>query len=89
VARRPDDDWTAHPSAADTVLVIEVADSSLAFDLETKARLYADAGIPHDWVIDVQQPCLHVVQAAPEADDAWLAQLRALVQTLLRALPRS
>lgn len=89
VARRPDDYWTAHPSAADTVLVIEVADSSLAFDLETKASLYADAGIPHYWVIEVQQPCLHVVQAAPEADDAWVAQLRALVETLLRALPRT
>ena len=33
--------------AADTALVTQVAHSSLAFDLETKAVLDAGAGIPH------------------------------------------
>lgn len=62
VARRDDDYWHAHPTAADTVLVIEVSDSSLAFDLDAKARLYAAAGIPHYWVVDVQEPRLHVLR---------------------------
>jgi Uma2 family endonuclease len=46
VARRENNDGEAHPSAADTALVIEVADTSLPFDLEANARLYAAAGIP-------------------------------------------
>lgn len=41
----------AHPSTAE--LVIEVADSSLAQDTTTKAELYATAGIPDYWVVDV------------------------------------
>lgn len=89
VARRDDDYWTAHPSAADAVLVIEVADTSLAFDLEAKARLYSGAGIPHYWVIDVQQPCLHVVHGASEQATAWLVELRETVERLLANLPSS
>ena len=88
VVRREDDDWNAHPTAADTVLVIEVSDSSLAFDLETKASLYGGAGIPHYWVIDVQQPCLHVVHGESQAAEPWLAALRGSVEQLLRGLPR-
>ena len=38
--------------ADDAVLVIEVAESSLAYDRSTKQRLYAEAGIPEYWVVD-------------------------------------
>jgi Uma2 family endonuclease len=38
--------------AEDALLVIEVADSSLAYDRSTKRRLYAEAGIPEYWVVD-------------------------------------
>jgi len=37
----------------DIRLVVEVSDSSLTFDLHEKARLYARAGIPEYWVLDV------------------------------------
>jgi len=33
--------------------VVEVSDSSLGFDLTTKAALYARAGIVEYWVLDV------------------------------------
>ncbi len=36
----------------DVLLLIEVADSSLAYDRSTKLRLYAEAGIPEYWVVD-------------------------------------
>jgi len=89
VAHRDDDYWQAHPTAADTVLVIEVADSSLAFDLEAKARLYATAGIPHYWVVDVQEPRLHVLsEREGDADAGFLLGLRRVVEQLLQALPR-
>jgi Uma2 family endonuclease len=38
--------------AEDALLVIEVAESSLAYDRSTKMRLYAGAGIPEYWVVD-------------------------------------
>ena len=49
---RADFYMTAHPGAADVLLVIEVADTSLAYDLGTKVPLYARHGIPEVWVID-------------------------------------
>jgi Uma2 family endonuclease len=43
----------ANPPASDVRLVIEISDSTLAFDLGPKARLYARAGIPEYWVFDI------------------------------------
>jgi Uma2 family endonuclease len=42
-----------NPPASDVRLVIEVSDSTIAFDLGPKARLYARAGIPEYWVFDI------------------------------------
>jgi Uma2 family endonuclease len=42
-----------NPPASDVRLVIEISDSTLAFDLGPKARLYARAGIPEYWVFDI------------------------------------
>jgi len=46
---------TAHPRAADTLLVIEVADSSARPDRRVKIPLYARAGIREVWLLDVAQ----------------------------------
>lgn len=42
----------AHPKTA--VLILEVADTSLDYDRTTKASLYAKAGIPEYWVLNLQ-----------------------------------
>jgi Uma2 family endonuclease len=44
---------SANPGPQDLPLVVEVAYSTLDFDLTTKANLYARAGIPEYWVLDV------------------------------------
>lgn len=49
---RADRYTTSHPGAADVLLVIEVADTSLGYDLGTKVPLYARHSIPEVWVID-------------------------------------
>ena len=49
---------TAHP--ADPVLVVEVAASSLAFDREHKASLYARAGRPEYWIVNLIDRVLEV-----------------------------
>lgn len=41
------------PAAADIGLVIEVSDSTLAFDRRDKGRIYARAGIPTYWIVNV------------------------------------
>jgi Uma2 family endonuclease len=53
VRSRDDDYQREHPSPADVVLLVEVAQSSLAIDLGKKLRVYATAGIPEYWVADV------------------------------------
>jgi Uma2 family endonuclease len=53
--------------AEDAVLLIEVAESSLAYDRSTKLRLYAEAGIPEYWVVDCVAESIEVYRI-PEAD---------------------
>jgi Uma2 family endonuclease len=50
-------------SAGDAVLVIEVSESSLAWDRTTKQRLYAEAGIPEYWVVDCAAETVEVHRA--------------------------
>ena len=42
-----------HPGPADILLLIEVADTSLPVDEQVKAPLYAMAGIPELWIVDL------------------------------------
>lgn len=49
-----------HPEPKDVLLLIEVADDSLKYDLGEKASLYAEAGIEDYWVIDLRQQAIHV-----------------------------
>ena len=48
---RSDDYMSAVPVAADTLLVIEVADSSLHYDRDVKMRFYAESGVPEFWIV--------------------------------------
>ncbi|HEX5370578.1 MAG TPA: Uma2 family endonuclease [Dehalococcoidia bacterium] len=43
----------AHPSAEDVLLLIAVSDTTLAYDIGRKQAVYADAGVPEYWVVDV------------------------------------
>jgi Uma2 family endonuclease len=49
-----------HPVAADVVLVIEVADSTLERDRTTKQRIYARAGIAIYWILNLRDRQLEV-----------------------------
>ena len=50
----------SHPTVSDVFLVVEVADTTLAFDLGTKVPLYARCGIAEVWVVDVNESAIHV-----------------------------
>lgn len=44
----------------DTVLVVEVAESSIAYDTKVKARIYASAAIPTYWLVDLARRAVRV-----------------------------
>jgi Uma2 family endonuclease len=45
--------FSSNPKPEDLRLVVEIAHTSLGFDLKVKAALYARAGLPEYWVLDV------------------------------------
>lgn len=45
--------FARNPQPGDVRLLVEVADSTLPYDLNVKARLYARAGIVEYWVLDL------------------------------------
>jgi Uma2 family endonuclease len=45
---------------AAVLLLVEIADSSLAYDRDVKLPLYAAAGIPEAWIVDLATEALLV-----------------------------
>jgi Uma2 family endonuclease len=50
----------AHPTPADVLLLIEVADTTAAYDRHVKVPLYARSDIPEVWLVDLQQNMIEV-----------------------------
>jgi Uma2 family endonuclease len=50
----------AHPSPQDVLLVIEVSDSTAWLDRRVKMPLYARAGIPQAWLVDLDNDVIEV-----------------------------
>lgn len=49
-----------HPGPGDVLLLIEVADTSVERDLEAKLPLYAQAGIPEAWLVNLPAETIEV-----------------------------
>jgi Uma2 family endonuclease len=60
-----------HPQADDVASVIEVADTTLRTD-RLKARIYASAGIPEYWIINLPQRCVAVFRSPDVSARAYL-----------------
>ena len=52
-----------HPDSRDTLLVVELADSSLGFDRGVKLALYARNGIAEVWVVDLRAAAVEVYRS--------------------------
>jgi Uma2 family endonuclease len=85
------------PEAADVLLLIEISDSTLAFDQNTKRALYARHGVVEYWIIDVEgkriqvhrEPTVNgsyaqarVFGMTESVSPAGLPEVRLLVQSL-------
>jgi Uma2 family endonuclease len=56
-----------HPVAEDVLLLIEVSNSSLRFDRQTKVPLYARHGVAEVWIVDLTGETVEVYRE-PSAD---------------------
>jgi Uma2 family endonuclease len=66
---RPRADYyaSAHPHPEDVLLVIEVADTTGSWDRSVKRPLYAEAGVPEVWIVDIGEKVVEVA-LSPAAD---------------------
>ena len=59
---------TAHSTPEDALLVAEVADTSLGYDRDIKAPLYARSGIPEVWLVDLTHKSISIYRGpGPDA----------------------
>ena len=70
VLRETLDHYQSNPRPADLRLVVEIADTSLEYDLTIKAALYARAGIAEYWVVDLAGRRL-IVHREPQPDGRY------------------
>lgn len=61
---------------AEPLLVVEVAESSLRNDLDAKAALYAEAGVPEYWVLNLVDRELSVFRSSGEGAYRYYATYR-------------
>jgi|SRR5215212_10338352 len=69
--RRQDDFYeSGHPTPADVLLLVEIAEIEVEYDRVVKLPLYAKAGIQHLWLVNVQDAlitiCSHPTDKAYE-----------------------
>ncbi len=53
-------DGTRHPRPAETLLVVEVSDTTLKYDRDTKLSLYAEAEIPEVWIVNLKNEIIEI-----------------------------
>ncbi len=98
LAPRTDFYRSAHPAPQDVLLLIEVSDSTLRYDLDVKLPLYSRHGIPEVWIVDLQNAVLHVCRspatggyqdqdAAKQPGIMWVAGLRGVAVDMTGILP--
>jgi Uma2 family endonuclease len=63
LAARADGYRRSHPASAETLLIIEVSDTTLAFDRDVKAPLYAASGVRECWIVDLAGDRVLVMRA--------------------------
>lgn len=71
---RPREDFyaAAHPGPSDVLLLVEVADTTLAYDRDVKVPLYAQAGIAEVWVVDLEGRVVWVYREPGAGGYGWV-----------------
>jgi Uma2 family endonuclease len=85
---RPDFYASQHPGPDDVLLVIEIADSSLRYDRDIKAPLYAAWGVPEYWLADLKAALLWRYSGPQNGVFTVIDELRRGDSIAPRLLPR-
>lgn len=69
----PRDDFYAagHPTPEDVLLLIEVADTTLAFDRDVKLPVYARGGVGEVWLVNLQEGLVEVHRDPVQGSYRW------------------
>jgi Uma2 family endonuclease len=67
---------SGHPRPSDVLLVVEVADTSLAYDRQIKVPAYARSEIPEVWVVDLTSALVHVYRLPSPAGYSEVTSLQ-------------
>lgn len=78
----------AHPGPGDILLLVEVADSTLAHDRDRKLPLYARFGVPEVWLVDVAGKHLDVFRDPQEGAYTTRFRVHDLAHVGITALPK-
>lgn len=75
---KPREDFYAseHPGPGDVLLVIEVAETSVEYDSDIKLPLYARAGIPEAWLVDLPAERVEVHSRPVEGEYREISRAR-------------
>ena len=84
---RPGLDKARIPTAPDVLLLVEVADTTLAFDRQVKLPRYAAAGIPEVWIVALEEDQVDVYRRPGPDGYAERAVLGREDQATIEALP--
>jgi len=60
ILRARDDFYSTHPTPDDVLVIIEVADTSVEYDRNVKMPLYARAGIPEAWLVNLPKGVVEI-----------------------------
>jgi Uma2 family endonuclease len=72
----------ALPTAADVLLLVEIADSSVHYDREVKIPLYARHGIPEYWIVNIPEKRIEV-HLDPDPENGRYRDVRTVAEGLL------
>ncbi len=90
VLLRPQPDFYASrlPGPSDILLIIEIAESSLAYDRDVKARIYAQSAVQEYWLVDVEDRTVSCYSEPRDGTYQTFRQLHAGQSLAPAALPQ-
>lgn len=77
----------AHPVPSDTLLIVEVSDSSLRVDRKVKIPLFAHFGVPEVWVVDGANQILHIYRSPRKGEYTDVSSTASPGLTALSTIP--
>jgi hypothetical protein len=77
------------PAPADVLLIIEVMESSVSYDRQIKLPLYAEAGVPEVWLVDLQAQTVDVFRRPAGGEYGEVRTLRRGASIAPEAVPEA